>query len=770
MGVPRPPPLTDEDRTYLPMSAPQPFTPRSSTIPDDYQSDAGAVDDDDASSSAVRGGTGTLTPLDSPTSGPRYDDLPPSYEHSQAQALDQVLEGAPPSDDLEIPVHRMTLGDHDQGQQHPSAFNLPEALLTEALAFANEAPPPKSNRPPRLSRRIALPCVSDPADPAGQQTRILLEGLRTSLSRTTTASSLKSADSDPAGTMPGAFPTGDRCSRSRKAQKKEAKNASPSAVSFARAHGAILDSHDVTPAAFAAFLDGLNVLCALANSTLDSLLHPPVSPDQEHPMSSLVSAYLAHANTSYFAPRGLHVRLSGTRALLAQLEAAKPQRAMKDLAMNRDAEARVDGLAAAARRSEQVERVRVRGLPAPADGARRLAGLAAEIASAMSSEATGEMTAGTTGEMTTGTTGAPFPTAAVRNGALSGDAPPYEPGTGGHSQFPGDHKQPMPPQPSQPPQTPQPPQAARQHPPPGQTWADWGASWETWGEDLGRRLERWGEDLGRRAEEWGQNVERQWGHGPPWPPGGAPGPSSRCGAGFRPSRPGCGSWGATPAAGSNGFADEKKQPAAPSGAGPWAVTSPWAARGPVTFPAPWRGHPHPMRAGHPWFAGPARSAGRRRGGDDDDSDSSSVSSSSSSDDESDDDEDFGEDSDSDEDEEAGDARLGKGKGKGKAKGRATPAERYALRLSRIEARHAVALARGKRARAELERRREVKIRRAEKGWRRMEKKAEKRERKREKRVAKKGRKTEKRKGKRGAWLGGEDVGEGVWVVVEGLGG
>lgn len=91
-------------------------------------------------------------------------------------------------------------------------------------------------------------------------------------------------------------------------------------VEFIRAYAKALHTHSIRPAEFAAFLDGLNILCHATSATPSTLL--PLSPPSTstHPGSSdIVQTYLDTSNSDFFAPRGLRVSIHSLNALLTSL-------------------------------------------------------------------------------------------------------------------------------------------------------------------------------------------------------------------------------------------------------------------------------------------------------------------------------------------------------------------------------------------------------------------------------------------------------------------
>ncbi|OCL08824.1 hypothetical protein AOQ84DRAFT_376394, partial [Glonium stellatum] len=162
------------------------FTPRSSTFPDDSDSDFDTLEP---------------TPVHSP-GGPHYDDLPPSYEEAQAEAVEQARAGYQNLDPNNIHVHRLVLtpnstipstsprqtntqpGRNAEGlgstvpvtgiasstdipvHQIPSSPPDPTKLLLDrVLDFTQHGPDADARYAPRLTRKVAIPQrISPPTD------------------------------------------------------------------------------------------------------------------------------------------------------------------------------------------------------------------------------------------------------------------------------------------------------------------------------------------------------------------------------------------------------------------------------------------------------------------------------------------------------------------------------------------------------------------------------------------------------------------------------
>ncbi|KAL1612653.1 hypothetical protein SLS60_000882 [Paraconiothyrium brasiliense] len=308
------------------------FTPRSSSFPDNIDSDSEGVFDP--------------TPVHSP-GGPQYDDLPPSYDEAQQQALHDARAGALPlnhvqphlgrlhlhdaSPEYEIPsgaevhAHRATAeelareGARSVPVQHvQSSENVPvgrvgstapripapldqSALLNAALQFTKHEPDTDARYAPRLRRCIAIPQnVANTAAGRKGSARRRREEQR--------ADRRGQSDAWP-GTSPDALPT-----------------VSEEPARFLRAYAKALHAHSIRPAEFLDFIDGLNSLCAAVGCTPADLIQPSTSSNSN---AELVRNYVDASNEAFFAPRGLKVSLRSFDSLLdiAQIPEERGQRA-----------------------------------------------------------------------------------------------------------------------------------------------------------------------------------------------------------------------------------------------------------------------------------------------------------------------------------------------------------------------------------------------------------------------------------------------------------
>ncbi|KAG9188021.1 hypothetical protein G6011_01944 [Alternaria panax] len=302
------------------------------------------------------------TPIHSP-GGPQYEDLPPSYDEAQDQAVHDTRNGIAPVDPSQIEAHRITsnegpnepevweyrvrgeepdpANEREQapdyanhtsdkatsvpvqhistsesisvGRVHsepfpgwPSFDQLAPALLHQALKFARQEPDAAAQYAPHLNRLIAIPELSGPA---------------------------RSADED---------------------------------VTFLVAYAQVLNHHSVKLDEFADFLYGLQVLCTAAKTTAKDLLD---GPSYEYTPSTTVHDYIRGANEAFFAPRGLAVSFRSETALLEQLPipAGHKSTVLYNLA---------DGTATAEWRAQQlypwIEALDTENIPVPSDSIREL--------------------------------------------------------------------------------------------------------------------------------------------------------------------------------------------------------------------------------------------------------------------------------------------------------------------------------------------------------------------------------------------------------------
>lgn len=257
------------------------------------------------------------TPVHSP-GGPQYDDLPPSYDEAQQQALDDERNGVPSLDANQLEAHRLTL---NEGPNEPEVWEYrvrgeePDTVNEheQAPAYERHFDGPNINVPVQHvsssenipvgrvgNRRTGPPLVSDPTSALLNQ-------------------ALKFASHKPNSDVQYA-PRLVRCiaipQESLPAHAGENHDASSTSVQFLRAYAKPLHSHDVRPAEFVEFLDGLTAVCEASRVSSDDLVS---GSSRLESSSSMVHNYIKRANSSFFAPRGLEVSLRSFSALLTML-------------------------------------------------------------------------------------------------------------------------------------------------------------------------------------------------------------------------------------------------------------------------------------------------------------------------------------------------------------------------------------------------------------------------------------------------------------------
>ncbi|KAF2246563.1 hypothetical protein BU26DRAFT_49249 [Trematosphaeria pertusa] len=313
-----------------------PFTPRSSTFPDDLDSDSEDVFEP--------------TPVHSP-SGPHYDDLPPSYDEAQQQALHDARNGVPPLNPENLEMHRLALNEgysvpqgaevhahrataaeiEQENRRNASGLgmNVPvqqlgaseqipvgvvrsgnttstlpldptSVLLSTALEFTKHEPDADSRYAPRLTRCVAIPQVSVPSsERAARRGR---ECGRRGVRRTGRGGGRRG---DRQMSMPGQWP------ESSSVETLPTETEEP--VQFFRAYAKALHAHSIRPAEFLDFLDGLNALCAAMGTTPADLVN---AEENGNPDVDVVRNYINATNEAFFAPRGLRVSLRSLSTLM----------------------------------------------------------------------------------------------------------------------------------------------------------------------------------------------------------------------------------------------------------------------------------------------------------------------------------------------------------------------------------------------------------------------------------------------------------------------
>ncbi|KAF1851376.1 uncharacterized protein K460DRAFT_303543 [Cucurbitaria berberidis CBS 394.84] len=271
-----------------------PYTPRSSSIADDSD-----VEFDP-------------TPIHSP-GGPQYDDLPPSYDEAQHQAVTDARNGVAALDPSQLEAHRLTL---NEGPNEPEIWEYRVRGEQVEPASEHEQAPEYEGHVNNLNPTVPIQHVERSSDiPVGRVGS--RHASSTSVSDSTTALLNRALDfirhepdADvqyaPRLTRVIAIPQRGPPVRSRGYEK----------LQFLRAYAKALHTHSIRPAEFTEFLDGLNTLCTATKTTNDDLLRES-SPIEGS--SGLVCEYIRGANEAFFAPRGLRVSLQTLSNLLEAL-------------------------------------------------------------------------------------------------------------------------------------------------------------------------------------------------------------------------------------------------------------------------------------------------------------------------------------------------------------------------------------------------------------------------------------------------------------------
>ncbi|KAF2033071.1 hypothetical protein EK21DRAFT_59218, partial [Setomelanomma holmii] len=285
LNINLPPPSTSSQSSA-------PFTPRPTSF----------VDDSDAEFDP--------TPLHSPRGGPDYDDLPPSYDEAQHQAVSDARHGITPLDPNQIEAHRLTL---NEGPNQPEIWEY--RVRGEQVEEEREQAPEYGNITRGSETTVPVQHVQNtehipvgrvgPVSPPAPDPAAALLDRALSFTRHEPDADVQYA---PRLTRPIALPQDIPDHGQRLLER--------SPVQFSRAYAKALHAHSIRPAEFVEFLDGLNALCVAANTTVTDLL-------SESPMTdatpTLVHDYVRSANEGFFAPRGLRVSIQSLSTLMGCL-------------------------------------------------------------------------------------------------------------------------------------------------------------------------------------------------------------------------------------------------------------------------------------------------------------------------------------------------------------------------------------------------------------------------------------------------------------------
>jgi hypothetical protein len=268
-----------------------PYTPRSSSIADDSDTEFDP------------------TPLQSPRGGPEYDDLPPSYDEAQHQAVSDARNGVVPLDPNQIEAHRLTL---NEGPNDPEIWEY--RIRGEDLDIANEQAPDYSNITTEIGTTVPVQYVESSEDiPVGRTgIRETIPSPAADLTAELTTRALNFTRHEPDADAQYA----PRLARRVAIPQQSTHGATHEPIQFSRAYAKALHAHSIRPAEFTEFLDGLNALCVASGATFEDLLS---GTPRVNAIPSIVHDYINGANEAFFAPRGLRVSLQSLSALIQRL-------------------------------------------------------------------------------------------------------------------------------------------------------------------------------------------------------------------------------------------------------------------------------------------------------------------------------------------------------------------------------------------------------------------------------------------------------------------
>ncbi|KAI2476397.1 hypothetical protein Ptr902_12276 [Pyrenophora tritici-repentis] len=249
-----------------------------------------------------------LTPVHSP-GGPQYDDLPPSYDEAQHQAVHDTRNGIAPIDPNQIEAHRIT---SNEGPDEAEVWEYRVKGEQTDPASEREQAPDYANY--RNDKATSVPVQQHGASSSSSSSGSDLAAVMLSQALEF-ARSEPNADAQyaPHLNRPIAIP-----------ENREPGQSSNEHKQFLCAYAEVLRGHSVRPAEFADFLYGLNVLATATNATAQDLLDD--FSDKGAP-SRIVQDYIRGANEAFFAPRGLTVSFRSEPVLLDSLPIPAGRRA-----------------------------------------------------------------------------------------------------------------------------------------------------------------------------------------------------------------------------------------------------------------------------------------------------------------------------------------------------------------------------------------------------------------------------------------------------------
>ncbi|RYN23997.1 hypothetical protein AA0115_g8390 [Alternaria tenuissima] len=429
------------------------------------------------------------TPIHSP-GGPHYEDLPPSYDEAQDQAVHDTRNGIAPVDPSQIEAHRIT---SNEGPNEPEVWE---------YRVRGEEPDPANEREqaPDYANHTSDKATSVPVQHVSTSESITVGRVHSEFDSKSSASSLldqalKFAHREPDAAAQYAphlnrlIAIPELAGPGRRADEIS---------TFLIAYAEVLNHHSIKPDEFADFLYGLQVLCTVTKTTAKDLLDIPA---HGYTSSTTVDDYIRGANEAFFAPRGLVMSFRSETALLEQLPIPMGHKStvLSNLA---------DKTATAEWRAQQlypwIEALDVENVPAPSERVRKLYELSERFEGwrvpAQSSSGTGRHMSGQNRDLGHEDPPHSVPESGTRHprGHRGGDCSPF--GMPGRGPFgaPGNGPFGRRGMPSR--------GRGRGSEWRGNEWAEVGKELGKIGEQFGKRMGDWGVEFGKRANAFGLDV------------------------------------------------------------------------------------------------------------------------------------------------------------------------------------------------------------------------------------------------------------------------
>ncbi|CBX97690.1 predicted protein [Plenodomus lingam JN3] len=459
------------------------------------------------------------TPVHSP-GGPHYDDLPPSYDQAQEQAVVDARNGVMPLDAAQVEAHRLTL---NEGPNEPEVWEY--QMRDEEVDNTDEREPaPDYGSPPRhfaatvpnehveRSENISVGVLENQSSPRKNDDHQLPDLFSEALEFTQLQPDLD-ANYQRLPRVVALPPT-------RPSSQQLPSHETP--VQFSQAYSWTLQTHSIHHAHFAEFLEGLNALCQAFHATSNDLLFGNGLHDSRE---NSVHEYLDRANERFFHPRALHVSLRSLSSLLGDLDISIDQAKRSGLITtlldrNSTAKQRAEALYPRIEiidfnvESASLPNLSVREMENRLNVSRSAANIAGDHKLTMSPRSQPpEIPSPADSD----------PPHSIPQFPEQDHGSPRLPGRDNHthdSQSPpaggsSGHRHQAPPSFG----PPEPPSFSQKFPGSGPGQSQYVNDWETlgrnmgkWGEEYGRNMGKWGEQYGRSMGKWGEQYGRSMGN------------------------------------------------------------------------------------------------------------------------------------------------------------------------------------------------------------------------------------------------------------------